>query len=84
MTDLRDARLHRALEMAPDSALRPPPQARDAILAAAHAAVRPWWQRWLPAAGGRRWVPALATVLVAGFVTLLWQGEEVPGAREEG
>jgi len=87
-TEWRDARLARALEEAPDAQLRPLARTRDAIRAAAHEAVAPaaapWWQR-LWAASGRRssWTPAVATVLLAGLVTLLWRGEEVPTAQPD-
>lgn len=96
MTDLRDPRLRKALDHAPDSHLAPAPWARDAIKNAAREAVvapgrpaaaalapQPWWRRFLPEPGGSRmpWNAAFATVLVAGFVTLLWQGQPVPDAR---
>lgn len=85
MTELRDARLRKAMDEAPDAALRPPERTRNVIRAAAHAAVQPAWRRWWPAAGPGRtpWAAAFATVLLAGFITLMWQGQEVPGAREE-
>ena len=90
MTDFRDPRLHEALKAAPDDALRPAPQTRDAILAQAHAAVaappfyvRGWRQAMALLGGsGRPWNAAFATLLVAGFVTVLWQGREVPPAAE--
>ncbi|WP_423459535.1 hypothetical protein [Ottowia sp. VDI28] len=94
LTTLRDARLTRALEHAPDAHLRPDPAARAAVLAAARKAVGPvepvtpapgGWRAWLGLnRGGRHrmpWNAAFATVLVAGFVTLLWRGEPVPEAR---
>lgn len=86
MTHLRDARLKRALEEAPDAGLQAPPRIRAAIQAAARDAVRPWWRRLWPAAGAGRglpWSAALATVLLASLITLLWQGQEIPGARPE-
>ncbi|TWO67844.1 hypothetical protein FN976_24750 [Caenimonas sedimenti] len=88
MTDLRDARLRRALDEAPDASLRPLPRTREAVLEAARsqAAPRPWWRRlWAPAAGASRmqWNAAFATVLVAGLVSVLWQGQEVPDAQPE-
>ncbi|MBN9409559.1 MAG: hypothetical protein J0H69_10455 [Burkholderiales bacterium] len=87
---LRDARLVRALEHAPDAHLRPDGAVRAAVLSAAREAVappaapvRPGWRAWF--GGGRGagmpWNAAFATLLVAGFVTLLWQGEPVPEAR---
>jgi len=81
MTQLRDARLRRALEAAPDALARPPARTRAAILAAAADAVQPWWKRWWAAMGDRRtpWAAALATVVLATLVIVLWQGQEIPG-----
>lgn len=94
MTSLRDPRFEKALEAAPDAHLRPDARTRQAVLQAAAAAVQPqsvrqpvaWWRRWWsgPAEGGAGrmpWNAAFATVLLAGFVTLLWQGQPVPDAR---
>lgn len=88
-TEWRDARLARALDEAPDAQLRPLDRTRDAIRAAAREAIAPqaeapWWRRWWEASGRRStWTPALATVLLAGLVTLLWRGEEVPTAQPD-
>ena len=90
MTDLRDSRLHEALKAAPDDALRPALKTRESIRAHAHAAVaappfyvRGWRQAIAQLGGsGRPWNAAFATLLVAGFVTVLWQGREVPPAAE--
>ena len=83
MTALRDARLRRALDAAPDAELRPLPRTREAIWAAAQGAAVPWWRRWRPAAGGGvPWTAALATVALATLVTVLWQREEVPGLHD--
>lgn len=95
-TMLRDARLARALEHAPDAHLRPDATTRAAVLAAARKAVEPagtevpkqgGWRSWFGASRGGRarmpWNAALASLLVAGFVTLLWRGEPVPEARME-
>ena len=100
---LRDARLARALEHAPDTLQPAQPAAamRDAILRAAHAAVdtpqthpaappgRGWragvasvWNR-LMGTGRMPWNAALATVLLAGFITLLWRDEPVPSAQTD-
>ena len=100
---LRDARLARALEHAPDTLQPAQPAAamRDAILRAAHAAVetpqthpvappgRGWragvagvWGR-LMGTGRMPWNAALATVLLAGFITLLWRDEPVPLAQTD-
>lgn len=82
MTQLRDARLREALEQAPDASMRPPARTREAIHAAAHAALQPAWRRWWASSGQRTgWSAAFATVLLAGFVTLLWRGEDVPQAE---
>jgi hypothetical protein len=85
VTELRDARLCKAMDEAPDARLQPHPRSRDAIRAAAHAAVQPWWRRWGSSAVGRRtqWTAAFATLMLASVVTLLWQGQEIPGARPE-
>jgi hypothetical protein len=89
MTELRDARLRQALDAAPDAQLRPLPRTREAVLAAARAAAvpAPWWRGLggRSGAGASRapWNAAFATLLVAGIVTLLWQGQEVPPARTE-
>lgn len=88
MTQLRDARLRRALEAAPDAQAQPPQATRDAVRAAAVQAVRkprplPWWKRLFAGGGDRMpWNAALATVAVATLVTVLWQGREVPDLRE--
>ena len=85
MTELRDARLRKALHEAPDAALQPPQRTRDAVRAAAHAAVQPAWRRWWRSAGDHRlpWGTALATVALATLVTVMWEGREIPGARRE-
>lgn len=93
-TMLRDARLARALEHAPDAHLRPDPATRAAVLGAARKAVEPagqtapaqgGWRAWLGLNHGGRtrmpWNAAFATILIAGFATLLWRGEPVPEAR---
>ena len=58
MTQLRDARLRRALDAAPDAQAQPPQATRDAVRAAAVQAVRkprplPWWKRLLSGLFGR-------------------------------
>lgn len=94
--ELYDARLRRVLEHAPDAQLRPSARTRERILQAAHGSAvpaapatqpPPWWrQLWAGAAPRARmpWNAALASVLVAVFVTALWQREPVPDARLEG
>ena len=100
MTDLRDARLKKALEHAPDEAGPPPAVVREAIRAHAAMQARPplpkpapagpklsFW-RWLLRGGGGKpalampWNAALATVLVAGIVTLVVHFEETQGPPE--
>lgn len=97
-TQLRDARLTRALDHAPDVSepAQPAVQRRDAILRAAHAAVQPplvrpavprgrgvWAKLWDRVMGPGRmpWNAALVTVLLASFITLLWQGQPLPPAQ---
>lgn len=85
-----DEHLRAALRHAPDAELEAPAELRERLLAEARRAVRPvapppaepWWRRWFPAGG---WLPqgALASLLVAGLVTLLWQHEEVPAPTVE-
>ncbi|MBC5785168.1 hypothetical protein H8N03_19635 [Ramlibacter sp. USB13] len=83
MTELRDARLRKALDAAPDADLRPHARTRDAIRAAAQGAVQPAWRRWWTRAfaAPMPWAAALATVAVATLVTVTWRGEEPPGAQ---
>jgi hypothetical protein len=90
MSDLRDARLRKALDSAPDADLRPDPRVRRDILAKAHEAVAPapaapWWQRLWQGSGspGAPWNAAFATIALATLVTVLWHDREVPDARPE-
>lgn len=85
MTELRDARLRKALEEAPDAQLRPPDRTRAAILAAAHDGVRPGWRRWWGAGtrSGTPWAAAFATLALATLVIVMWEGQEVPGTSAE-
>ncbi|MBC5763200.1 hypothetical protein [Ramlibacter albus] len=87
MTEMRDARLKRALEAADEDPQGPSAATRANVLRAASGALaqqaapaRPWWQ--LP-----QWrVPlnaAFASMAIAVLITLMWQGQEVPGARPE-
>lgn len=91
MSDLRDARLQRALESAPDDHLLPGERTREAIRAAARQAVSPpqpvpWWNKLWQSLGERHtpWTAALATVVLATLVTVLWREREIPGARPDG
>lgn len=85
MTELRDARLRKALHEAPDAHVQPPQRTRDAILQAAHSAVLPGWRSWWRKTGDRRlpWGAALATVAVATLITVMWEGREIPAGRRE-
>lgn len=85
MTELRDARLRKALDEAPDAGLQPQARTREAIRAAAHDAVQPAWRRWWPRGDGSRvpWTAALATIALATLVTVMWQGRGIPGAGRE-
>ena len=94
MTHLRDARLHKALEFAPDMAQAPVKYVVDAIKFEAAKALQPIlakpslgrWVRikawWLPA-DHMPWNAALASLLLASLVTLVWRGEDTPGAETE-
>jgi hypothetical protein len=89
MTNLRDARLKRALQAAPDSSATPAATTRRAIHDAAQQAVtKPraaaWWQRLWPEPKGRMpWNTAFATVLLAVLVGMMWRDEDLPGRRQE-
>ncbi|MBK9575055.1 MAG: hypothetical protein IPO43_21370 [Rhodoferax sp.] len=100
MTELRDARLKRALDHAPDVALRPSEATRLAIKAIACEASavavpvpkkaalgESLWRRaarWWGGAPARTshmpWNAALATVVLASLVTLMWFEQPVPQA----
>lgn len=98
MTHLRDARLNKALEFAPDQAQAPAKSVGDAIQFEALRALQPMvakppmkpppghWARikawWLPA-DHMPWNAALASLLLASLVTLVWRGEDTPGAEPE-
>lgn len=90
MSDLRDARLRRALESAPDADLVPGRRTRQAVLAAARQALAPeprtvWWRRLWQGLGerGRPWNAAFATVAIATLITVLWHEREAPGSRPD-
>jgi hypothetical protein len=55
--------------------------------AANNASAAPWWRRLFGGGDTRArmpWNAAFATVLVAGFVTVLWHREPIPDARLDG
>jgi hypothetical protein len=94
MTALRDARLQKALEHAPDADAVPGDATRAAIGQFARAAVQPapaapvavalpWWRRLGTMAPNSRmpWNGAFATLLLAGVITLIWRDEPVPGPQ---
>jgi hypothetical protein len=89
VSDLRDARLKKALDSAPDAQSRPDARTRQAIHARARAAVASaaqdsWWRRLLgPDHRRMPWSAAFATVVMATLVTTLWHDREVPGARPD-
>lgn len=96
MTNLRDARLQRALDHAPDAQLSPSALVRENIKKIASNQAKtgaiaqfdtqlPWWTRWWRASGQARgpWSAAMATVLLGGIITLIWRDQEVPGAAPQ-
>ena len=89
--DPPDAHLRQALRHAPDADVQAPSELSAQILAAAHRAAA---DRPARAAASRRWWPwgaswrlgasgALASVLMAGVIGLLWRGEPPGPARED-
>ncbi|HEY4082018.1 MAG TPA: hypothetical protein VGM81_15110 [Burkholderiaceae bacterium] len=82
LPDFRDARLKKALDSAPDDEATQPGEAvRENILrkgraAAAQAQPRKPKRRWFDL--GLPWNSALASVLVIGFVTVLWKTQPPP------
>lgn len=92
MSELRDVRLQRALEHAPHDAAVPADAVSQAVRRHARQALQadralvprrqPWWHALWHASGSQAGPrnAAFATLVLAGFVTLLWQGREIPGA----
>ena len=90
MSDLRDARLQRALDAAPDAQPTPAAGTRQAIRRAARAALQTepravWWRRWWAGSGRQRmpWNAAFASVLLASLVTVLWREQDMSEAAME-
>ena len=90
MSDLRDARLQRALDAAPDAQPTPAAGTRQAIRRAARAALQTepravWWRRWWAGSGRQRmpWNAAFASVLLAILVTVLWREQDTSEAAME-
>jgi hypothetical protein len=96
MTDLRDARLAKALAHAPDADDVPSAATRGAIRKIAERPINTWanrpkdqevpWWKALWAQSGRRagnWQAAFATVVLGGIITLLWHGRELPDEKPE-
>lgn len=100
MTELRDARLKRALDHAPDTAMRPSDATRVAIKSIASEAntvavplpaklalqaslwprLARWWYGSPTGSSHMPWNAALATVVLASLVTLMWFEQPVPQA----
>ena len=92
---LRDKRLQRALNAAPDAQARPSEAVRETIKTVAISAIntrstgqfssKKWWEWLWQASGSRRspWNAAFATLLLGGVITLLWQGQEPPSPMQE-
>jgi hypothetical protein len=89
--DLRDARLAKALQHAPDANAAPTPALRDTIQTIAASAISAraagplpgkvsWWRRlWASTGSARRpWGGALATVVLGSIITAMWYGQKVP------
>lgn len=86
-----DAHLRAALRNAPDAGLQAPTEVGAQIIAAAHRAAgepalrpaptRRWWRRGMPWRMGTS--GALASVLLAGVIGLMWRGEPPGPARSD-
>ena len=90
MSGLRDARLKKALDFAPDAQDLPASRTRQAINERAHQAIAPepkpaWWRRLWSGAGtpSAPWNAAFATLALATLVTVMWQGREIPDAKPD-
>ena len=91
---LRDARLAKALQHAPDADALPSPAIRDTIKTIAVGALEisakgrlhaktPWWKTLWVSTGSARgpWGGALATLVLGCIITALWYGQEVPDEK---
>jgi hypothetical protein len=85
MSELRDARMAKALDAAPDAQMRPSAKVRESIRARAHEAVEPaaeqgFWSKLWRGSGQRNmpWNAALATIALATLITVLWRDREPP------
>jgi hypothetical protein len=91
---LRDARLAKALQHAPDADALPSPAIRDTIKTIASSAIgisasgqlhakTPWWKTLWVSTGSTRgpWGGALATLVLGCIITALWYGQEVPDEK---
>ena len=87
MTQLRDARLRRALQSSPDSSAAPDASTRRSIRDAARIAVAepvratPWWRQVFQVQ--RPWNAAFASVMLAVLVGVMWRGHETTGPGGE-
>jgi Meckel syndrome type 1 protein len=87
MTELRDARLKRALQAAPDGGAEPAASTREAIRYAARRAVAParkessGWRGIFMPQSRMPWNAAFASLMLAVVVGVMWHGKE---AQEPG
>ena len=95
----RDARLAQALQHMPDAHMQPGSATRLAVLRAAQEAIAPTappqksghesgWTRWFKSSAASEhkipWATAITSVLIVGFVGVLWHDRELPGAIPDG
>jgi hypothetical protein len=91
---LRDARLAKALQHAPDADALPSPALRKTIKTIATSAIgvsargqldtkNSWWHSWWASTGSARgpWGGALATLVLGSIITAMWYGQEVPDEK---
>jgi hypothetical protein len=87
---LRDARLAMAWQHMPDAHMLPSDSTRQSVLQAGKQAVKTpgtvglWWQRLMRKPHHRaQWTTAVASVLVASFITVMWYGTNTPEASPD-